>query len=166
MALAVHLFPAVGSDQHAINSWSPKQMSEICGAIVQFCEFQLCNNHSRLVSQQMKAKTYEVCNCKMLNDQVILIVSNCSDLKEGCNRLRLPKERQSASEINVCRHYSVSAVTGWCVCGGGGGRSFQQSLSDCTVCAHYSVSMCRHTYVNQQRVLLQTHTTQLQTTCS
>ena len=43
MALAVHLFPAVGSDQHAINIWSPEQnMPEICGEIVQcsFFEFQ------------------------------------------------------------------------------------------------------------------------------
>ena len=41
MALAVHLFAAVGSDQHAINIWFPEQnMSEICGEIVQYLFFE------------------------------------------------------------------------------------------------------------------------------
>ena len=40
MALAVHLFAAVGSDQHAINIWPPEQyMSEICGEIMQYSFF-------------------------------------------------------------------------------------------------------------------------------
>ena len=40
MALAVHLFPAVGSDQHDINIWSPEQnMSEMCGVIVEYSFF-------------------------------------------------------------------------------------------------------------------------------
>ena len=56
-------------------------MSEMCGEIVQYSFLS-----SRLVSQQMKAKTYEVCNREKVEWQdVILIVSNCSDLKEGCN---------------------------------------------------------------------------------
>ena len=104
----------------------------------------------------MKAKTYEVCNREKVEWQaVILIVSDCKFERRlqyiGC----IYRKKGSQSEINVYRHYSVSAVTGWCVCvcvcvcGRG---SCQQSLSDCIVCAHYSVSMCRHTYVNQRRV--------------
>ena len=82
MALAVHLFPAVGSDQHAINVWPPEHnMSEMCGVIVEYSFLS-----SRLVSQQMKAKTYEVCNREKVEWRgAILIVSNCSDLKEDCN---------------------------------------------------------------------------------
>ena len=39
LSLAVHLFPAVGSDQHAIIICSSEQnMPEICGEIVQ-CSF-------------------------------------------------------------------------------------------------------------------------------
>ena len=56
-------------------------MSVMCGLVVQYSFLS-----SRLVSQQMKAKTYEVCNWENVEWRgAILIVSNCSDLKEGCN---------------------------------------------------------------------------------
>ena len=45
MALAVLLFSAVRSDQHAINIWSPEQyLPEMCDMIVQcsFFEFRAC----------------------------------------------------------------------------------------------------------------------------
>ena len=71
--------------------------------------------HSRLVSQEMKSKTYEVWNwengpltpdiCrnhygKWLNGQVILVVSSCSDLKEVAIGYVY---RKKGSQRNVCR---------------------------------------------------------------
>ena len=57
------------------------------------------------------ARCHPIINCvKLQGFERMLQYIGCIYRKKG-----------SQSEINVCRHYSVSAVTGWCVCVGGGG---------------------------------------------
>ena len=50
----------------------------------------------------MKAKTYEVCNREKVEWQdVIFIVSNCSDLTEDCNTQVASTERKAVSQKSM-----------------------------------------------------------------